>query len=229
LAFSDLFSRLKRVDPDSDTGATSSAPVSPTKALGKFVAGLSGREAPVLLDLGPVIGGNVSFFGERLGCKIVVEDIAKDIDRHVTERRLPELPGFFETRIAREDESVDGILCWDLFDFLDKASAVPLARQLARCLRPGGLVFAFFNTSELKHGATPPPALYTKHVVVDGTKLEQRTYAAARGKQRPFQNRDIQKMFEPLRITHQFLLKSHMREVLFRKPMPGDPPAPPTI
>jgi len=86
LALSDLFSRLKRTDPHSDTGATSSAPVSPTKALGKFVAGLTGREAPVLVDLGPVIGGNVSFFGERLGCKIVVEDIAKDIDRHVVAR-----------------------------------------------------------------------------------------------------------------------------------------------
>ena len=68
------------------------------------MAGLAGREAPVLLDLGPVIGGNVSFFGERLGCKIVVEDIAKDIDRHVTERRLAELPRFFETRIARRRE-----------------------------------------------------------------------------------------------------------------------------
>ena len=229
MALSDLFSRLKRADPHSDTGATSSAPVSPTKALGKFVVGLTGREAPVLVDLGPVIGGNVSFFGERLGCKIVVEDIALDIDRHVTERRLPELPRFFETRIAREDESVDGILCWDLFDFLDKASAERLARQLTRCLRPGGLVFAFFNTHELKHGATPPPAMYTKYGVVDGTRLEQRSYPAARGKQRPLQNRDIQKMFEPLRITHQFLLKSHVREVLFRKPMPGDPPAPPTI
>ena len=229
MALSDLFSRLKRADPDSDAGATSSAPVSPTKALAKFVAGLSGREAPVLLDLGPVIGSNVSFFGEQLGCKIVVEDIAKDIDRRVAERRLAELPGFFEIRIARDDESVDGILCWDLFDFLDKNSAVPLARQLTRCLRPGGLVFAFFNTHELKHGSEPPPAMYNKYVVVDATKLQPRTYSAARGKQRSFQNRDIQKMFEPLRITHQFLMKNHMREVLFRKPMPGDPPAPPTI
>jgi hypothetical protein len=228
LAFSDLFSRLKRVEPDSDTGATA-APVSPTKALGKFVAGLAGREAPVLLDLGPVIGGNVSFFGERLGCKIVVEDVAKDIDRHVAERRLAELPRFLENRISREDESVDGVLCWDVFDFLDKPSAVALARQLARILRPGGLLFAFFNTQELKQGVTPPPALYTEYVVVDGSKGEQRPYADARGKQKPFQNRDIQKMFEPLRITHQFLLKSHMREVLFRKPLPGDPPAPPTI
>ncbi len=36
---------------------------------------------------------------------------------------------------------------------------------------------------------------------------------AARGKQRPLQNRDIQRMFEPLRITEQFLLKTNMREV----------------
>ena len=68
--------------------------VYPTKALKKFLATLTSRANPVLLDLGPVIGPNVSFFGERLGCKIVVEDIAKDIDRHVTERRLPELPRF---------------------------------------------------------------------------------------------------------------------------------------
>jgi hypothetical protein len=228
VALSDLFSRLKRADPDSDTGAAS-APVSPTKALGKFVAGLSGRDAPVLLDLGPVIGSNVSFFGERLGCKIVVEDLAKDIERHLSERRVAELPGFFEARIARDDASVDGILCWDLFDFLDKASAVPLARQLTRVLKPGGLLFAFFNTEDIRPGVAPPPALYTKYVVVDAANLQPRPYAAGRGKQKPFQNRDIQKMFEPLRITHQFLLKSHMREVLFRKPMPGDPPAPPTI
>lgn len=228
MAFSDLFSRLKRVDPESDTGA-SSALVSPTKALGRFVAGLAGREAPVLLDLGPVIGGNLSFFGDRLGCKIVVEDMAKDIDRHVSERRLAELPRFLEARIARDDDSVDGVLCWDVFDFLDKASAVALARQLTRILKPGGLLFAFFNTHEQKPGTAPPPPHYTKYVVVDGSNLQHRAYPAARGKQKPFQNRDIQKMFEPLRITHQLLLKSHMREVLFRKPMPGDPPAPPTI
>ena len=35
----------------------------------------------MLLDLGPVIGANVSFFGEQLGCKILVEDLYADIDR----------------------------------------------------------------------------------------------------------------------------------------------------
>ena len=114
MALSDLFSRLKRVDPDSGTGATS-APVSPTKALGKFVAGLAGRDAPVLLDLGPVIGGNVSFFGERLGCKIVVEDIAKDIDRHVSERRLAELPRFLRERGSRAPTRAWTAFCAGIF------------------------------------------------------------------------------------------------------------------
>src|SRR5204863_5156277 len=47
----------------------------PTKALRKFLGSLTSREAPVLLDLGPVVGSNVVFFGERLGCKILIEDL----------------------------------------------------------------------------------------------------------------------------------------------------------
>ena len=45
-----------------------------------------------------------------------------------------------------------------------------------------------------------------------------RPYAGQQARLKPLANRDIQRMFEPLRITEQFLLKSTMREVLFRKP-----------
>jgi hypothetical protein len=54
-------------------------------------------------------------------------------------------------------------------------------------------------------------------VVVDKVNLQHRTYAAARPKQRPMPNRDIQRLFEPLRIVEQFLLKTNLREILFRK------------
>jgi hypothetical protein len=52
---------------------------------------------------------------------------------------------------------------------------------------------------------------------VDQRTFAQKPYPAARGKQRPFPNRDIQRMFEPLAITDQFLLKTNVREVVFRK------------
>lgn len=213
MALSDLFSRRRKEHAESEAGA-SDAPVHPTKVLARFIAGLSARSQPVLLDLGPVVGSNVSFFGEELGCKIIVEDLSKDIDRHVRDGLLDQFPAFLMKRFPQESGSIDGILCWDLFDYLDKKSAKPLADQLVRMLRPDGVLLAFFVTSE------PPPGLkpeYTRHVVVDKLNLQHRPYAAARSKQRPLPNRDIQRLFEPLRIVEQFLLKTNLREVLFRK------------
>jgi len=214
LALSDLFSRRRRQDPDAEVGAAD-APVYPTKALPRFLTSLAAREQPQLLDLGPVVGPNVNFFGEELGCKIFVEDMSSDIDRFTREERLADLPAHFATRFPQADDSVDGILCWDLFDYLDKAAAQALARQLTRLLRPDGVLLAFFSNAE------PPPgsrAAYTRHVVVDRNTLQHRVSPGARTKQRPFVNRDIQRMFEPLRVTEQFLLKTNAREVLFRKP-----------
>jgi cyclopropane fatty-acyl-phospholipid synthase-like methyltransferase len=214
VSLSDLFSRRRKEEPDADS-RRSDAPAHPTKALARFLASLGSREQPHLLDLGPVVGPNVTFFGEQLGCKIFVEDVSTDIDRHVREEKLAELPAFLAKRFPQETDSMDGILCWDVFDFLDKASAQALAQQLTRILRPDGVLLAFFSTAEPQPGAR---ATYTKHLVVDQATLQHRPYPAARGKQRPLLNRDIQRMFEPLRITEQFLLKTNMREVLFRKP-----------
>jgi SAM-dependent methyltransferase len=214
VSLSDLFSRRRKEAADSDTGA-SDAPVLPTKVLARFVASLSARTQPVLLDLGPVVG-----------CKIIVEDLSKDIDRYVREGKLEELPAALSTRFRHESASIDGILCWDVFDYLDKNSAKKLAEELTRVLKPDGVLLAFFVTAEPQPGAKPE---YTRHVVVDETHLQHRPYAAARGKQRAMQNRDIQRMFEELRVTEQFLLKSNLREVLLRKPAdapPASSPAP---
>jgi hypothetical protein len=224
VAFSDLFSRRrKEPEPDAAEAGAPDSPVFPTKALPKFLASLATRPQPLLLDLGPVIGTNVTFFGEQLGCKILVEDLFKDIDRHVRDGKLDELPAFLAKRLPQETGTVDGILCWDVFDYLDKASAQLLAQQLTRILRPDGVLLAFFSTSEPAGGAKPA---YTRHVVVDPANLQHRAYTAARGKQRPVLNRDIQRMFEPLRITEQFLLKTNLREVLFRKPAGAAAPPP---
>ena len=213
MALSDLFSRRRKEPGDPDAGA-SDAPVHPTKVLARFIASLSTRSQPELLDLGPVVGSNVNFFGEELGCRIRVEDLSKDIDRHVREGIFDQFPAFLAKRFTQAPESIDGILCWDLFDYLDKSSATALGEQLTRLIRPDGVLLAFFTTGEPQPGAK---AEYTKHVVVDKNTLQYRVYPAARGKQRALPNRDIQRTFEPLRIVEQFLLKNNRREVLLRK------------
>ena len=111
MSFSDLFSRRRKEDSEGAEAGASDSPVHPTKALARFLSSLGAREQPLLLDLGPVVGTNVTFFGEQVGCKILVEDLSKDIDRHVRENTAADLPAFFARRFPQADASVDGILC----------------------------------------------------------------------------------------------------------------------
>jgi hypothetical protein len=196
-----------------ETSVTSVAEVAyATKALQKFLSCLSGSENPLLLDLGPVVGSNVTFFGEQLGCRIRVEDIAADIDRHVKTQTLDKLPEFFTKRFTEQPGTVDGILCWDMFDFLDRPAAQVLASALAGLLKPDGCLLGFFST------ANTPDAVYTKYVVVDESTLKYRSYPALRPRQKNLLNGDIIKLFKDLRVIDSFLMKSKMREMLFRKP-----------
>src|SRR5215510_219030 len=182
-------------------------PVFATKALRKFLACLTSRESPVLLDLGPVVGSNVSFFGEQLGCKIFVEDIYADVDRHVREGKLEALPEFLRKRFPQESGIVDGILCWDVIDYMDKTSAQELAKELTRLLRPDGALLGFF-------GSVPKPDVrYTKYIIVDEVNLKYRTYQAARGRQAVLLNRDIIRLFSGLRVSDSFLLQNNLREI----------------
>jgi hypothetical protein len=219
-----LLDRLgpRRNDPDvpvTPSPVAAEDPVFATKALRKFLTTLVARESPVLLDLGPVVGSNVTFFGEQLGCKIFVEDIFADLERHIRQGKLEDLPAFLKKRFPQESGSVDGILCWDLIDYLDKLSAQEVANELTRLLRPDGALLAFF-------GNTPPrETRYTKYIIVDEVNLKHRTYEAARGRQAILLNRDILRLFPGLRVSDSFLLQNNLREILFRKPayLPADP------
>ena len=187
-------------------------PVFSTKALRKFLTCLTSRESPSLLDLGPVVGSNVSFFGEQLGCKIFVEDIFADLDRHTRDNKLDQLPEFLQRRFPQADGSVDGILCWDLIDYLAKPAAQALATELMRVLRPDGALLGFFGTAQ------PRDTRYTKFIIVDDVNLKHRSYPAARGRQAILLNRDIIRLFASLRVSDSFLLQNNLREILFRKP-----------
>ena len=129
--------RAEKEAPEGTESAASAERTVPTKAFSRFLYALSLRESPVVLDLGPIVGGNVNFLGERLGCKYLVEDLYQNIESHVTSKNPPDLAAFFEKRFPQADASIDGVLCWDVLDYLDKASAQIVAREMMRVLRPG--------------------------------------------------------------------------------------------
>ncbi len=219
-----LFSRLGAVRQAEGSGPDAGSrrkpeecPVVHSKALSKFLSYLGTCPAPVLLDLGPVVGSNVTFFGEQLNCKVYIEDLFADLDRHLRDGRLEELPAFLSKRFILDEGAVDGVLLWDFYDYLDRPSAQALAATLVRLLRVGGALLGFFGSASLVRKG------FTRFIVADESHVRQQAYGSAAVSRSSLPNRDIIKMFDGMRVSDSFLLKDGMREILFRKGGGGRP------
>ena len=183
-----------------------------SKVLPKFLSALATRPTPLLVDLGPVVGANVEFFGDRLACKIHVLDLFTEVEAAARTGVREGLADRLAERLTLPYDSVDGILCWDLFDFLDRATSQSLAQHLSRLLRPGGALYAFFGTTpaELRSHA--------RFVVAGDDSYKVRSVPASPTTRAVLANRDISRMFDGLTTAESVLLKSNTRETLFRKP-----------
>lgn len=220
---SGLVSRLGRQMPRTDdepgrivvepraVAAVSADTVYASKTLARFLDLLFARPAAEVVDLGPVIGSNITFLGERVGCKIHVEDLFSDIDRYVQHDKVDQLPEFLGGRFSVPASSIDAVLGWDIFDYLAPMAATALAGELMRILRPGGVFLGFFGAR-----ASDDPR-YTKYFIEDEAHLRYRYYPSACTRRWILQNRDINIMFAGLEICETVLLKSGVREILFRK------------
>jgi hypothetical protein len=207
---------LRGVQPhDLGGGPSAEVDVHLSKVVRPFLDAIRDIGAPVIVDLGPVIGSNVNFLGEQLSCKIHVEDLYGDIDRLTRSGHEDGLAAFLSTRLPYEPGSVDGVLAWDLFDYLQSREAEALARQLVTCVKPGGFVMALFST------VLNDDLSFRKYVIVDSDHLRHRRESFVRRAKRVWLGRDVERLFAPIEVAESHLLTHHQRETLLRQPFAG--------
>ena len=151
----------RRAERDDDATAPQASEVRPETVVRstvrpKFMAAVARRAVPVVVDLGAVVGLNVGFLSERLDCTIHVHDLFADVEAHARGRaRDPDVgPLALASHLLPPLESVDGILCWDLFDYLDPPTGRSLAASLTGLLRPGGALYGLFGTTPINSPTT---------------------------------------------------------------------------
>ena len=209
-------------------GSKFSSDVFPTRGLSKFVAWLAGRESPIVVDLGLAVGVNVTFLGQLLSCKLYVEDLLSRTEvwwptppdgqvdagnkSEENDAEAKALARHTARRLGHATDSVDGVLCWDVFDYLDSDAANTLADEVTRVLKPGGVVFLCHWPQ--KRAVTEP----VQYEIVDDRTLRFWAHGAARPQPSVRESRAFTKMFADLTVCNSFLLTSRMREVVFRKP-----------
>jgi SAM-dependent methyltransferase len=196
---------LKGVDSSEDV-------IRPSRALGRVLELMAPVPFPVLVDLGPVTGSNVSFLGERLACRLHLEDLFSDVDRLVRPGAAQDVRAMLANALSYEADSVDAVLAWDLFDYLAPEEASTLVGRIARVLRPGGLVMALFTTVVFDR------AVYRKYIIEDAEHLRHRWLPYGRPPQRALLGGEVERLFAPLEVTESYLLTHHQRETLLRRP-----------
>ena len=200
-----LGSRRERVEESLAAAPADLGSVFPTKALKAFLGTLASRESPVLLDLGPVVGPNVAFFGERLGCTLFVEDLFGDLSRHAEQGKLESFAEFLAHRLTHLDDSVDGVLCWNLLDYLDVKTGQVLADELTRVLRSDGALLGFFSA------VSTPDNRFTKYVIVDDEPAPPAVVGGV-GQRRSAPQPRYHPALQRPSCRRSFLLKTNVRE-----------------
>lgn len=212
--FGALATRLRRQSPPVASAETQGPPPETyrtTHVLSDFVAAVRAKPAPVVLDLGPAVGTNVTFLGEEVACKVFIEDLLG---------KRPAGPSgdddTWRPRLSQPDESVDGVLCWDVLDHLDDAARWALAAELSRVLSPAGVLLLYQRVDQRAF----PGRLVYEIAGLDRVCVH-RSDDVAQGVERPLKHRELEVLFEGLHPVKTVLLKSRTREVLLRKADPA--------
>jgi hypothetical protein len=210
---------------------TSSAPVAKSSnvrvsnGLKEFLWLISDKKNGRILDLGPAFQTTIMFFIEK-GFKLSTEDMLRSWKEFITEEedkfrkasvgsesvRVSQASlaeKFLQTSVVYPESSFDGILAWDLFDYLDAELLSRVMDRLYGLLAPGGSVLSIF------HSKTPDR--YVRYKVVDGQNIELIPAPTVAVHARIFQNREILDIFGKFRSSKTFVGRDQVREGLFLK------------
>lgn len=214
----------------SKPGPTSSAGPAPNKnmrvsnGLKEFLWLIGDIERGRVLDLGPVWQATINFFIER-GYRISTEDLLRAWKEFLTteEERMRQAPvgegervsqavlaeKFLANALQYPEDDYNGVLAWDLFDYLDAELLPRLMARIYKILAPGGAVLAMFHSR--------PPDRFHRYRIVDNQTIETLPAPTLAVHARVFQNREILDIFGEFRSSKTFVGRDQVREGLFLK------------
>ena len=170
-----------------------------------------------ILDLSGANQQTVSFI-TNLGHQLYSDDMLVVLDRifgtvdpyaNQTNRALAE--EFLEGTLDFPANHFDGVLLWDILQFLEPVLLAAVMRRLHHVLRPTSSLFALFHAQE-RTGAV---ASYSCRIGDHRTILMQ-----PRGQRKPaqyFNNRDLERLFQEFASVKFFLTRDSLREVIVRR------------
>ncbi len=185
-----------------------------SNGLKEFTAGWEEENTCLrILDLGATSSANIGLI-TALGHSVFNEDLLRPIPMQVLQAPGPEDPEainaeeYFAANLQQPSGFCDGVLLWDLPDYLPEVLVRPLVSRLEQILKPGGKLLTYLHTREA--GAQTP---FYRYHIRDRETLELRP-GPELPLRRIYNNRNVENLFTNFHSIKFFLARDNLREVV---------------
>ncbi|HEX8984114.1 MAG TPA: class I SAM-dependent methyltransferase [Bryobacteraceae bacterium] len=189
-----------------------------SNGLEQFFDHIQGEQGLNLLDFSGVSQANVGFI-TNMGCKLYSEDLIQTLDfafgaggdSYENQSQSVRIDEFVDQNFNFEEGHLDGVLLWDVLEFVAPALLKAIVERLRRAVKPGSYLLAMFHAGE-RAGQLP---VYSYRISDAKTLL-----LTPRGLRDPaqfFNNRAVENLFQGFESVKFFLSRDSLREVIVKR------------
>lgn len=185
----------------------------PSRGLEQFFAYLRGQAGLSILDLAGASQENINFI-TNLGHRLYSEDFVRSLDDIFAgddQSNVSRIDQFLRQTLNFGNEEFDGVLVWDVLQYMAPALLTATLERLRTIVRPQSYLLAYFHSDE-KAQQVP---FYSFRI-----KDQQHLLLTQRGTRKPaqiFNNRSLEKLFKQFESVKFFLTREQLREVIVRR------------
>lgn len=187
-----------------------------SRGLEQFFAYVQDQVGLSILDLSGATQENVNFI-TNLGHKLYSENFLRSLDdtfgaSDFTSQANPALiERFLGQTLAFSEEQFDGVLAWDVLQYMSAPLVMATLDRLHRVAKPKSYLLAFFHSDEK-----------AQSIPVYGFRIQdaKTLLLEERGMRKPaqlFNNRSLEKLFQRFDSVKFFLTREQLREVIIKK------------
>jgi hypothetical protein len=187
-----------------------------SRGLEQFFSYIDDQVGLSILDLAGVTQENVSFVTD-LGHKIYTQDFLRSLDDVFGQDEVQEqsnsgrIQQFLDQNLDFKENTFDGVLIWDVMQYLSPALLNATIQRLHTIVRPRSYMLAFFNSDD--------KALFFPSTTfrIQGKSTLQLDQKGARKSAQAFNNRSLEKLFGEFESVKFFLTRESLREVIVKR------------
>lgn len=186
----------------------------PSRGLEEFFNYIRDQAGLTILDLGGATQQNVSFI-TNLGHRLYSEDFLQILretfgNENADQISSGQIDYFLRQTLDYPEGQFDGVLVWDVLEYLGPALLPAVVDRLRAIVRPKSYMLAFFHTDD-KLETVP----YYTFRIQDVNSLQVSQQGARRPAQL-FNNRSLEKLFSRYESVKFFLTRERLREVIIK-------------